>query len=137
MAVEWWAAIPFGLLLVAIAVLPLIPATGEPRVAGVPEGLLVAVSLGAVLGGAITYIGNGPNFLTKAVAESAGVAMPSFGGYLRWSAVHLLPVLAVMALLFLVDGPLWTGLGVLGGLALLVRALVAARAPRELRLGKR
>ena len=97
---------------------------GEPRVAGVPEGLLVAVSLGSVLGGALSYIGNGPNFLTKAVAESAGVAMPSFGGYLRWSAVHLLPVLVVMALIFLVDGVLWTALGVVGALALLGRALL-------------
>ncbi len=102
---------------------------GEPRVAGVPEGLLVAVSLGAVLGGALTYIGNGPNFLTKAVAESAGVAMPSFGGYLRWSSIHLLPVLAVMALIFLVDGAGWTALGILGALALLVRAVALATSP--------
>lgn len=104
---------------------------GEPRVAGVPEGLLVAVSLGAVLGGALTYIGNGPNFLTKAVAESGGIAMPSFGGYLRWSSIHFLPVLVVMALIFLVDGPLWTGLGILGALALLLRAVLLSMRPRS------
>ncbi|MGC4153305.1 MAG: sodium:proton antiporter [Propionicimonas sp.] len=103
---------------------------GEPRVAGVPEGLLVAVSLGAVLGGALTYIGNGPNFLTKAVAESAGVPMPSFGGYLRWSVMYLLPVLVVMALIFLTDGLLWTGLGVVGALALLGYAVIRSAFPR-------
>jgi Na+/H+ antiporter NhaD/arsenite permease-like protein len=103
---------------------------GEPRVAGVPEGLLAAVSLGAVLGGALTYIGNGPNFLTKAVAESAGVPMPSFGGYLRWSVRYLLPVLVVMALIFLVDGLLWTGLGAVGALALLGHAAIRSAFPR-------
>nr|WP_231980045.1 sodium:proton antiporter [Tessaracoccus coleopterorum] len=45
---------------------------GDPRVAGVPEVLLVSVSLGAVFGGALTYIGNGPNFMVKSVADSAG-----------------------------------------------------------------
>lgn len=95
---------------------------GEPRVAGVPEALLAAISLGSVLGGALTYIGNGPNFLTKSVAESAGVTMPSFGGYLRWSGIHLVPVLTVMVLIFLADGLLWTALGVLGALLILIRA---------------
>ncbi|GMA41377.1 sodium:proton antiporter [Mobilicoccus caccae] len=45
---------------------------GEPRVANVPEAYLVSISLGAVLCGAITYIGNGPNFMVKAVADSRG-----------------------------------------------------------------
>lgn len=79
---------------------------GEPRVAGVPEVYLVAISLGAVLCGAITYIGNGPNFMVKSVAESAGVAMPSFGGYVVQSLRHLVPVLVVMVLTMLAD-PLW------------------------------
>lgn len=54
---------------------------------------LAAVSLGAVFFGAATYIGNGPNFMVKAIAESAGVRMPSFLGFVRWSGIILLPVL--------------------------------------------
>ena len=42
-------------------------------VAGVPEHYLVSISLGAVFCGALTYIGNGPNFMVKAVAEADGV----------------------------------------------------------------
>lgn len=103
---------------------------GEPRIAGVPEQLLVAISLGSVLGGAMTYIGNGPNFMTKAVADSAGVAMPSFGAYVRWSLTYLGPVLAVMVLLFLAGGGIWSWLGVAGALALTARAVwLAIRHP--------
>ncbi len=106
---------------------------GQPRVAGVPEALLVAVSLGAVLGGAMTYIGNGPNFMTKAVADSAGVAMPSFGGYLRWSLTYLAPVLAVMALLFLAGGGIWWWLGLVGAVALAARSVrLVVRLPRSM-----
>lgn len=99
---------------------------GDPRIGnapGVPEAYLVAISLGAVLCGAITYIGNGPNFMTKAVADSAGVTMPSFGGYLRWSLVHLVPVLAAMVAVFIAEGLLWTILGLLLASAFAVRAL--------------
>ena len=45
-------------------------------IAGVPEYYLIPISLGAVFCGAITYIGNGPNFMVKSVAESDGVPMP-------------------------------------------------------------
>ena len=62
--------------------------------------LLAAISLGAVFLGAMTYIGNGPNFMVKAIAEQAGVKMPSFFGYVRYSMGVLLPVFAVMAWLF-------------------------------------
>ncbi|MBQ2848873.1 MAG: sodium:proton antiporter, partial [Thermoguttaceae bacterium] len=65
------------------------------------ELLLVAVSLGAVLMGAMTYIGNGPNFMVKAIAEECGVKMPSFFGYIGWSVCALLPILVVMTLVFL------------------------------------
>lgn len=65
------------------------------------ELLLVAVSLGAVLMGATTYIGNGPNFMVKAIAEESGVKMPSFFGYIGWSVCALLPILVVMTLIFL------------------------------------
>ena len=73
---------------------------GVPLVAGVAEPLLVAISLGAVFMGAMTYIGNGPNFMVKAIAESSGVRMPSFFGYMVYSCVILLPVLIVMTLVF-------------------------------------
>ena len=77
---------------------------GEPAVAGVREVFLVSISLGAVFCGAMTYIGNGPNFMVKAIAESDGVAMPSFGGYVaRWAVVYLLPILALMVGIFIVE----------------------------------
>ena len=63
--------------------------------------LLRAVSLGAVLMGAGTYIGNGPNFMVKTIAEEGGVRMPSFFGYLAWSGPVLLPVFAAVTWLFL------------------------------------
>jgi Na+/H+ antiporter NhaD/arsenite permease-like protein len=68
----------------------------------VPAELLVAISLGAVFMGAMTYIGNGPNFMVKAIAEGAGQRMPSFFGYAGWAVAVLGPLLAVMALVFLV-----------------------------------
>lgn len=54
---------------------------------------LIAVSTGAVFFGAMTYIGNGPNFMVRAIAESAGVKMPSFFGYVLMACGVLLPVL--------------------------------------------
>ncbi len=57
--------------------------------------LLAAISTGAVFFGAMTYIGNGPNFMVRAIAESAGVKMPSFLGYLLRASALLLPVLVL------------------------------------------
>lgn len=57
--------------------------------------LLAAISTGAVFFGAMTYIGNGPNFMVRAIAESAGVRMPSFLGYLMRAGAVLLPVLVL------------------------------------------
>jgi Na+/H+ antiporter NhaD/arsenite permease-like protein len=68
--------------------------------AGEEARLLAAISLGAVFLGAMTYIGNGPNFMVKAIAEQAGVKMPSFFGYVMYSMGVLLPVFAMMAWLF-------------------------------------
>jgi Na+/H+ antiporter NhaD/arsenite permease-like protein len=73
----------------------------KPGEGAVPETLLVAISLGAVFMGANTYIGNGPNFMVKAIAESAGQRMPSFFGYFGWALVILGPLLVATALLFL------------------------------------
>ena len=86
---------------------------GGALVAGVPELYLVSIALGSVFCGAITYIGNGPNFMVKSVAESDGVAMPSFGGYVVQTATRLVPILAAMVMLFIAQ-PLWVKL--LGGL---------------------
>jgi len=64
--------------------------------------LIVAVSLGAVFFGAMTYIGNGPNFMVKSIAESAGVRVPTFFGYiLKYSLPFLLPLLLAVGWLFL------------------------------------
>ncbi len=67
--------------------------------------ILEAISLGAVFMGANTYIGNGPNFMVKAIAEERGktrVAMPSFGGYMLYSCAILLPLFAIVSVLFFV-----------------------------------
>jgi len=71
------------------------------EVVGVPHSILVAISLGAVFMGANTYIGNGPNFMVRSIAEERGVRMPSFGGYMLYSGAVLLPVFVVVTLLFL------------------------------------
>ncbi len=91
------------------------PAAGErPAPGGKEEGggvpallaraetgrLVVAISLGSVFFGAMTYLGNGPNFMVKSIAEHAGVRMPTFFGYLaRYSLPLLLPILAAVGLL--------------------------------------
>jgi len=63
---------------------------------------VVAVSLGAVLFGACTYIGNGPNFMVKSIAESSGVKCPSFFGYVfKYSLPILIPLFALVSWLFL------------------------------------
>ena len=74
---------------------------GPADVAGVSAPVLRAISAGAVFMGANSYIGNAPNFMVKAIAESAGVRMPSFFGYMAYSALVLLPVFALVTLLFL------------------------------------
>lgn len=64
------------------------------------SAILAAISAGAVLMGAMTYVGNGPNFMVKAIAENAGVRMPTFLGYLGWSIVVLAPIFLVVSLVF-------------------------------------
>jgi Na+/H+ antiporter NhaD/arsenite permease-like protein len=63
--------------------------------------VLAAISCGAVFMGANTYIGNGPNFMVKAIAEERGVRMPGFFGYMLYSGAVMLPVCAIAALRFL------------------------------------
>ncbi|MFN3159648.1 MAG: sodium:proton antiporter [Rubinisphaera brasiliensis] len=76
-------------------------ASEGPTVAGVAEGFLVAISLGAVFMGAMTYIGNGPNFMVKAIAEKNNIRMPSFFGYMLYSFTVLVPIFLIMTLIFL------------------------------------
>jgi Na+/H+ antiporter NhaD/arsenite permease-like protein len=64
------------------------------------EITLAAISCGSVFMGANTYIGNGPNFMVKAIAEQRGVKMPSFFGYMAYSGAILLPVFVLVTLLF-------------------------------------
>lgn len=75
---------------------------GGEMMAGIPEILLEAICLGSVFFGAMTYIGNGPNFMVKAIAEENGIKMPSFFGYmLKFSLIVLLPVYILVQLIFL------------------------------------
>ena len=63
---------------------------------------IIGVSLGSVFFGAMTYIGNGPNFMVKSIADDAGVRCPTFFGYIiRFSLPILLPILALTGWLFL------------------------------------
>ena len=74
-----------------------------------PDGLafatdpfLKAISMGAVFFGAMTYIGNGPNFMVKSIAEQEGVKMPSFFGYMiKFSLIVLLPIYIIVQLLLI------------------------------------
>ena len=77
-------------------------AFGNSMMAGIPEILLTAICIGSVFFGAMTYIGNGPNFMVKAIAEENGIKMPSFFGYmLQFSLIVLLPVYILVQLIFL------------------------------------
>ncbi len=62
---------------------------------------LVAISIGAVFMGANTYIGNGPNFMVKSIAEHEGVKMPSFFGYMLFSGLILIPLFVLVTFLFI------------------------------------
>jgi len=64
-------------------------------------GTLAAISAGAVFMGANTYIGNAPNLMVKAIAESRGIRMPSFFGYMAWSGAVLIPLFVLVTFIFL------------------------------------
>ena len=79
-------------------------AAGAVTLAGgglILESLLIAISLGAVFMGAMTYIGNGPNFMVKSIAEQSGVRMPSFFGYMLYSCGILIPLFLIVTFIFL------------------------------------
>ncbi|MFB9054785.1 sodium:proton antiporter [Formosa undariae] len=71
-------------------------------VANVAEHILKAIATSAVFFGALTYIGNGPNFMVKSIAEDHGIKMPSFFGYMfKFSLIVLLPIYILTQLLFI------------------------------------
>ena len=75
---------------------------GVEAVAGIAPDYLKAISMGAVFFGALTYIGNGPNFMVKSIAEQEKIEMPSFFGYMiKFSLIVLLPVYIIVQLLFI------------------------------------
>ena len=78
----------------------LMSTTVVPAVGHAPSAFLAAISCGAVMMGANSYIGNAPNFMVKSIAEESGIAMPHFFGYMGYSAVVLLPIFALTTVLF-------------------------------------
>ena len=62
----------------------------------IPQTLL-AISMGAVFMGAMTYIGNAPNFMIRSIAEEDNVKMPSFFGFMAWSIIVLIPLLIILS----------------------------------------
>jgi Na+/H+ antiporter NhaD/arsenite permease-like protein len=76
------------------------------RLMGELGSTLAAISMGAVFMGALTYIGNAPNFMIYAIATERGVKMPSFFGYLVWSCAVLLPILVLLTFVS-VGRPTW------------------------------
>jgi len=70
------------------------------EVVGMPENMLKAVSAGAVFMGANSYIGNGPNFMVKAIAVEAKIRMPNFFGYMVIAAIILWPIFIAVTLIF-------------------------------------
>ncbi len=74
---------------------------GNADIVGVSTPILRAISAGAVMMRANSYIGNAPNFMVKSIAEEEGIRMPSFFGYMGYSMFILLPVFALVTWLFL------------------------------------
>jgi Na+/H+ antiporter NhaD/arsenite permease-like protein len=73
---------------------------GVQTVAGIDPNLLRAISCGAVFMGANTYIGNGPNFMVKSIAEEQGMKVPHFFQYMLYSGLILIPTFLLITLIF-------------------------------------
>jgi Na+/H+ antiporter NhaD/arsenite permease-like protein len=77
--------------------------TGLPNeIIGMPIKYLEAISVGTVLMGANTYIGNGPNFMIKTICEHRKIKMPSFFGYMLWSCAILVPLFIAETFIFFI-----------------------------------
>ncbi len=72
----------------------------EGLIVGVPGHFLTAISVGCVFMGANSYIGNGPNFMVKAICEENDIDMPSFFGYMAWSVSILIPLFLLITFIF-------------------------------------
>jgi Na+/H+ antiporter NhaD/arsenite permease-like protein len=76
-------------------------AGGDPKVLMTTLApTLAAISSGAVFMGAMTYIGNAPNLMVRAIAQDHGIAMPSFFGYMKWSLCILVPLFVLLSLIW-------------------------------------
>jgi Na+/H+ antiporter NhaD/arsenite permease-like protein len=77
--------------------------TGLPmEIVRIPIKYLEAISVGAVFMGANSYIGNGPNFMVKAICEHRGINIPSFFGYMLWSCGILIPLFIILTFVFFI-----------------------------------
>ena len=77
-------------------------AGGDPTVLMTEDAqTLMAISMGAVFMGAVTYIGNAPNFMTVSICHERGIKMPTFFGYMLWSVGILFPTFFLMDMIFL------------------------------------
>ena len=75
-------------------------AGGDPgQLMGELSGTLAAISMGAVYMGALSYIGNAPNFMVLAIANERGIRMPGFFGYVLWAATILVPLFVLLTIL--------------------------------------
>ena len=74
--------------------------TVNPAVGFAPAAFLAAVSTGAVLMGANSYIGNAPNFMVRSIAEEEEVPMPNFFAYIGWALVFLIPTFILVTFVF-------------------------------------
>ena len=84
-----------------------VSSVGQFAADGYPDSglMLRAISVAAVVFGAMTYIGNGPNFMVKSIAEQLGIKMPSFFGYIiRFSIPILIPLFILVWLVFFYFG---------------------------------
>ena len=99
----WATGLLSGFLDNAPTYLVFFKATGQGAAAlmGPFAATLLAISMGAVFMGALSYIGNAPNFMVKAIAEDAKVKMPTFFGYMAWSFTVLIPIFVLVMFVFL------------------------------------
>ncbi len=76
------------------------PSLGATRRGQAAEQILAAISCGCVFMGALTYLGNAPNFMVRAYAEESNIRMPSFFGFMLYSFAILLPLYGVVTFVF-------------------------------------
>jgi Na+/H+ antiporter NhaD/arsenite permease-like protein len=99
--VYWSAGTLSAFLDSAPAYLAFFSAVAGHGTGALPAKLLAALSVGTVMFGAVTYIGNGPNLMVKSIADHQGIPSPSFLAYLfKWAVPVMLPLLVLLWLIF-------------------------------------